>query len=163
MADFGNMKVAELRAECEARGLDTHGLKADLVARLEGGHSVPGTHGVPSAYGAPVAHDASSAAGVAHADMHGDMVDYEDDGPSGAQAGGARRGAAERGSGSEEGGEKHERPVSRFMERVIKEREERKERVQAQLAEPIPEGFYRTSVFPLLLWRPVRPLPEHPL
>jgi SAP domain len=33
-ADVAKLKVAELRAELSARGLDTKGLKADLVARL---------------------------------------------------------------------------------------------------------------------------------
>ena len=30
------MKVADLRAECEKKGLDSSGKKAELVSRLEG-------------------------------------------------------------------------------------------------------------------------------
>ncbi len=33
--DYSEWKVAELRDELDARGLDTDGNKADLVARLE--------------------------------------------------------------------------------------------------------------------------------
>ena len=33
--DFSAMKVAELRAECDARGVDNKGKKAELIARLE--------------------------------------------------------------------------------------------------------------------------------
>ena len=33
-ADVAKLKVADLRAELSARGLDTKGLKAELVARL---------------------------------------------------------------------------------------------------------------------------------
>jgi len=35
------MLKAELIAECEKRGLDTSGLKADLIARLEDNDSQP--------------------------------------------------------------------------------------------------------------------------
>ena len=34
--DFSKMKVADLRAECEKKGLDSSGKKAELVSRLEG-------------------------------------------------------------------------------------------------------------------------------
>ena len=33
--DFSKLKVAELREECEKRGLDSSGKKVELVSRLE--------------------------------------------------------------------------------------------------------------------------------
>ena len=33
--DFSKMKVAELREQCEERGLDSSGKKAELVSRLQ--------------------------------------------------------------------------------------------------------------------------------
>lgn len=39
--DYSDMLKAELIAECEKRGLDTSGLKADLIARLEDNDSQP--------------------------------------------------------------------------------------------------------------------------
>ena len=35
VVDFSKMKVAELREECENRGLDSSGKKAKLVSRLQ--------------------------------------------------------------------------------------------------------------------------------
>ena len=35
VVDFSKMKVAELREECENRGLDSSGKKAELVSRLQ--------------------------------------------------------------------------------------------------------------------------------
>ena len=34
--DYSKMKVAELKAQLEAQGMDTTGKKAELVARLQG-------------------------------------------------------------------------------------------------------------------------------
>ena len=40
--DFSKMKVADLRAECEKKGLDSSGKKAELVSRLEGAATTTG-------------------------------------------------------------------------------------------------------------------------
>eukprot|EP00048_Salpingoeca_helianthica_P015051 m.224790 g.224790 ORF g.224790 m.224790 type:complete len:654 (+) comp16545_c0_seq1:57-2018(+) len=53
--DFSSMKVAELREACKAKGLDTTGTKAVLVARLEAGAS-----GAAPAAAAPAAAPAAA-------------------------------------------------------------------------------------------------------
>jgi hypothetical protein len=45
---YGSMKVADLRAECQARGLDDGGKKADLVARLESSAPTPAAAAAPT-------------------------------------------------------------------------------------------------------------------
>ena len=44
--DFSKLKVAELREECEKRGLDSSGKKAELVSRLEGSSSTCASTGM---------------------------------------------------------------------------------------------------------------------
>ena len=44
--DFSKLKVTELREECEKRGLDSSGKKAELVSRLEGSSSTCASTGM---------------------------------------------------------------------------------------------------------------------
>jgi large subunit ribosomal protein L22 len=79
---WGSLKVDELKAELEARGLPKSGTKAELVARLEGDDAAPAADAPPAE--AP-SEDAAAAAETADASAE-DASDEDASDPAGADA-----------------------------------------------------------------------------